>query len=35
MHVCSGLPGYSRAIERMGKDVDEAVEVWNMRVNNG
>ena len=35
MHVCSGLPGYSRAIERMGKDVDEAVEVWNMRANNG
>ena len=33
MHVCSGLPGYSRAIERMGKDVDEAVALWNMRVN--
>ena len=33
MHVCSGLTGYSRAIERTGKDVDEAVEgeQWVMR----
>jgi hypothetical protein len=35
MHVCSGLSSHSRAIERMGKDVDEAVELWNMRVSNG
>ena len=33
-HELHVMTGYSRAIERTGKDVDEAVEVWNMRVKN-
>lgn len=31
VHWCQDTPGPSRMIERIGKDKDQAIEMWNMR----
>jgi hypothetical protein len=30
-HWCTAAPGPSRAIERIGRDKEQAIERWNMR----
>ncbi len=32
-HWCAEAPGPSRAIERIGRDKEQAIERWNMRPN--
>lgn len=34
-HWCEEMPGPSRAIERIGRDKEQAIERWNMRSNAG
>ena len=31
VHWCEPLPGPSRMIERIGRDIEQAIERWNMR----
>ncbi len=35
MHWCEPLPGPSRHIERIGRDLEQAIERWNMRAGVG